>query len=155
MKRNRINQKEIRRQDGIIYRGRNAYELIAIKSSVAPRRIKLHPIKDKLENSPLGIATLAGTGAYVLLSSAMMLTNSISKPCKGVGVLSGTILTAAVGGLTADIIDRINTNELIYKKYIEYTETFIDLEIRYLRSFLMLLELQELYCNIAAISMME
>lgn len=128
MKSKRINQKEIRRQNGIIYRCRNAYELIAIQPSEAPRSIKLHPMKDKLEDSPLGTATLAGTGAYVLLSSAMMLTNRISKPCKVFGVLVGTILTAAVGGLTADIIDRINTNELIYKKYIEYTEAFIDLE---------------------------
>lgn len=129
MKRERINQKEIRRQDGIIYRSGYAYDLIAPKGSYAPiRSIRVHPLRDKLEDTPLETAAYVGVGAYVLTSLTMMFANNISKPFKIIGTLSGALLATAVGGLTAEIIDRINTHDLIYKKYIAYIEAYNALE---------------------------
>ena len=129
MKSKRVDQKEIKRQDGIIYRSRYVYDLIAPKDPYAPiRRIRLHPVRDKLEGTPLGTAVLAGTGAYMLLSTALIFVNNVSKPIKIIGTLSGSLLTAAVGGFAADIIERINTNDLVYKKYIEYIEAYNTLE---------------------------
>ena len=105
MKRKRVDQKEIKRQDGIIYRSRYVYDLIAPKDPYAPiRRIRIHPVRDKLEGTPLGTAVLAGTGAYMLLSTALIFVNNVSKPIKIIGTLSGSLLTAAVGGFAADII---------------------------------------------------
>lgn len=129
MKSKRINQKEIKRQDGIINRSRYVYKLIAPKAPYAPiRRSRLHPLRDKLEDTPFGTAVLVGTGAYVLLSSAMMFVNNVSKPLKIIATLSGSLFIAAVGGLTNEIIDRINTHDQIYKKYIEYIEAYNTLE---------------------------
>lgn len=124
-----IDQKEIRRENGLINRNRYAYEMIEPKPLYAPRiKVRRHPIKEKLEDTPLGWAVLSGAGAYALFSTTMTLTQNIHKPHKVIGLLSGTLLTAAIGGVMAHILESIHTNELIHRKYIEYTQSYIDLE---------------------------